>query len=476
VIASVERDRTTAPGFRLLYIGLGAIVLVYFVRFVGPGLSGGLNADDPMNIHSFWVRGPGQLVKNLVLFFSTYGRPMGGVYFSLLYHFFGLNPFPYHVALTVLLAFNTWLAYLVGRLITGSKLGGGLVSLAVAYHAGMYQLVYLPAFVYDVLCFTFYFCALTYYLSIRGRCLRLTKKQIVVFLLFYVGGLDSKEMAVTLPVVVLLYEAIWHAPARKATALPGLAAGLLTLVYVLGKTFGADSLVRMEAYRPVFSWGRYWESTTRFVNTIFYQPIEGGFFTPGRVMWLAVILLYVAWRWQQRGLMLMWCFVWIAPLPITFIPGRGGACLYIPLVGWAVIVASGCLWIAKVAARSPLLRWMPYRAALGALALLGIVLFWANTERHGDVPEGIRKPAQLTWSVAEQIRAVQPTVKPGSRIYVVRGPFRDWDMKFIMELVYHDRSVNVWLGEKAPLPPAEIDRMDYVFTFEAGKLKRLKGS
>lgn len=484
--SSAPEERAAEPRLRLLYAGFAAIVLLYFVRFVGPGIHGGFNNDDPMNIHSFWIRGPGQLIRNLVLFFTTYGRPMGGVYFSLLYRFFGLDPFPYHVVLTVLLLINTWLAYRFGRLITGSQLAGGLVSLVVAYHAGMLHLVYLPAFVYDVLCFTFYFCALTYYVSIRGRGIRLTKKQAAVFLLLFVGALDSKEMAVTLPVVVLLYEAIWHAPARMSVtsvrkwleteALPGLVAGLMTLVYVLGKTLGPDSLTRMEAYRPVFSWSRYWESTTRFVNTIFYQPIEGGFFTPVRVALLATVLLYVAWRWQQRHLLLMWFFLWIAPLPITFIPGRGGACLYIPLMGWAVIAASVFLSLAKAAAKSPLLRWMPNRAALGVVVLLGIAMFWANTERRGgSVPPGIRKPAQLTWSAAEQVRAVQPTVKPGSRIYLVHGPFRDWDMKFIMELVYHDRSVNVWLGEQAPLRPAEINRMDYVFTFEDGKLKRLKG-
>ncbi len=65
--------------------------------------------------------------------------------------------------------------------------------------------------------------------------------------------------------------------------------------------------------------------------------------------------------------------------------------------------------------------------------------------------------------------------EPGSRIYVVRGPFRDWDMKFIFELVYHDRTVNAWLGEKVPLPPEEIRKMDYVVTWEDAKLVRLRG-
>lgn len=478
--------RTAAPRIRLLDLGFVVIVLLYFAWFVGPGLLGGFNNDDPMNIHSFWIRGPGQLIRNLVLFFTTYGRPMGGVYFSLLYHFFGLNPLPYHVALTGLLLTNTFLAYRLGRLITGSRLAGGLTALVVTYHAQMMFLVYLPAFVFDVLCFTFYLLAFTYYVSVRQRGALLTWKQTVVFLLLYMGALDSKEMAVTLPVMVLLYEAIWHAPAHvsvagiahwlRVEALPGLLAGVMTLVYVLGKCFGSDSLVKMEAYRPVFSWSRYWESTTRFVNTIFYQPIENGFFSPARVVLLAGVLLYAAWRLKQRHLLLMWFFLWIAPLPITFLPGRGGACLYIPLVGWAVILASLFQSCARAAAGSRALRWMPRNLPLGLIVALGIATLWAITERESrDIPLGIRRGCQLTHSVIRQIRAVQPAVRPGSKIYVVHGPSRDWDMKFIMELVYHDRSVNVWLGEQVPLPPADIARMDYVFTFEDGRLKRLKG-
>jgi len=82
--SSGPEERAAQPRFRLLYVGFTAIVLLYFVRFVGPGIYGGLNNYDPMNIYSFWIRGPGQLIRNLVLFFTTYGRPMGGVYFGLL--------------------------------------------------------------------------------------------------------------------------------------------------------------------------------------------------------------------------------------------------------------------------------------------------------------------------------------------------------------------------------------------------------
>jgi len=107
-------------------------------------------------------------------------------------------------------------------------------------------------FIYDILCFTFYFLAFNYYLTIRARGLRLKIWQVAVFLLLYIGALESKEMAVTLPAILLLYEALWHAPGRWSwrsvwrwvgtEALPPLVAGAVTLVYILARRWVRNRL------------------------------------------------------------------------------------------------------------------------------------------------------------------------------------------------------------------------------------------
>jgi hypothetical protein len=471
----------------IVQIGFAAIVLAYFVWFVGPGLSGRFDNDDPWNIYYYWSRGTGELIRNLFLFFSTYFRPMGGVYFASLYHFFGVSPFPYHVVTTALLLLNTFLAYRFGRQITGSQLAGGLTALATTYHARMAQTVYLPTFVFDVLCFTFYFLALTYYLSIRARGVLPTWKQTIAFLLLYVCALDSKEMAVTLPVIVLLYEVIWHAPAGitvasalkwlKHEALPSLIGGALTAVYILGKAFGPGSLMTDEEWRPVFTWSRYWGSTSRFVNIILYpKNMEHGFFQRGSILALAAMLLFIAWRSRRKDLLLMWCFLWITPLPITFLAYKEGGRLCIPLVGWMVFLICISLWLCRAVIKLPGLKLIPTRLALGVLVVAGIAAYWAIMEHANRfVLPGIRDPGKLTEEMFRQVREVQPSVKPGSKIYVLKNPFANWSMKFIFELTYHDRSVNVRLAEKQPLPPAEVEQMDYIFTYEDGRLKRLKG-
>jgi hypothetical protein len=474
-------------GIRLLQFLGALIVLAYFFRYATVGLSAGFAADDPMNIYYYWSGGAGQLLRNLGLFFTTYMRPMGGVYYSLLYHFFGLNPLPYHVAILCLLLLNTFLAYRFGALITGSRLAGGLCSFLVAFHAGLIHLYFQPSFIYDILCFTFYFLAVNFYLSVRTRGVRMTIWRTVGFLLLYIGALESKEMAVTLPALMLLYEALWRPPARRSVsdvatwarteALTPILAGVVTLAYALGKALGSDSLLRIEGYRPAFTGARYFESTSRFLNTLFYQSIQDGFFNARTVSLVAVLLLAIAWRLRQRRLFLMWLFIFIAPLPIAFLPSRGGASLYIPLVGWAVFAGSLLASASGAIAGWRILQRVPAGVTQGALVLCAVAAQWGLTAHHtAGIGPWVRSHNQLTASVIQQIHALQPSVKPGATIYVMNDVFDGFDTQFLFELTYHDRSVHVLLDRYAHSTPAEIERMDYVFTFENGKLKRLKGA
>lgn len=52
----------------------------------------------------------------------------------------------------------------------------------------------------------------------------------------------------------------------------------------------------------------------------------------------------------------------------------------------------------------------------------------------------------------------------------------DWDLKFITELLYHDRSFTVWLQTKTPLSDTELAKMDYVFAVKEKRLILLRGA
>ncbi len=473
--SSVSRSR--GPYFRrIAHIAGGAFVLAWALYFYWPALRAQFAPDDMMNIAYYWDRGAGKLVENVFLFFSTYLRPAAGLFFFFpLYSLFGLDPLPYHLAITALLLWNTWLAWRFGKLLTASSVAGGFVALAAAYHPSMAQLVYLPAFIYDALCFTFYFMALNCYLAVRVRGERLKPRRIVLLVILYIAALESKEMAVTLPAALLAYEFLFHWPARwtpaalfewlRTDALPVVITGAVTLVYIVGKTSGPASLSRMPAYTLHFGWDRYLESTSRFIQIILFRRAVNPAFQPYvPLFWIAAALL--CWWIGKRCLWWVLILMILSPLPITFLNARGGALLCIPLVCWAAFVAIPLVSLA---------RWFP------PLVMVIILLFAVNSyirlvRRHNN---GVRAQMMAvcapTWSVIQDLRRLQPTMRTGARIYFANDVFEGWDNYFITRLLYRDRTLEVHLASKETLKPSDLDRMDYIFAFEKGRLKRLKG-
>src|SRR5256886_5879542 len=78
----------------------------------------------------------------------------------------------------------------------------------LCYHQELANLVFSGSFIYDVLCGFFYFAALTYYVRIREQGVALRAGQLAIFLALYLCALNSKEMAVSLPVIVFIYEVL----------------------------------------------------------------------------------------------------------------------------------------------------------------------------------------------------------------------------------------------------------------------------
>src|ERR1035437_6675596 len=246
------------PAFALL-------TLTYFLYFNWNGLWVRFGADDMMNMVSCWRPKPVRLLLDLLLPWHGAYRPMAGFFYLPLHHFFGLNPIPYHAVMLAILLGNLYLMYRFALRIGCGELQAGLATLIVAYHAGLSMLYYNTAFINDVLCFSFYMGAFLCYARVRaqGRLLRGSETALVMGL--YLCALDSKEMALTLPIVLLAYEWIygdgWPADwSREEIAGwlrgPGrvvLYCVVLNLFYLDGKVFGPDAMMQSAAYRPELS-------------------------------------------------------------------------------------------------------------------------------------------------------------------------------------------------------------------------------
>ena len=243
-----ERNRGRTPWRKLAF---ALLTLAYFLYFNWDGLRAQFAADDMMNMSLYWRLTPVRMLLDPLMPWRGAFRPMGSFFYLPLLQFFGLNPLPYHAVMIAILLGNLYLVYRFARRVGCGELQAGLATLIVAYHAGLSMLYYSTAFIYDVLCFSFYMSAFLYYARIRSqrRLLRGGETALVMFL--YLCALNSKEMALTLPLVLLAYELLYHRPAAPT---PGEAARwllgpgrvmlygvALNVVFLYGKAFGPDA-------------------------------------------------------------------------------------------------------------------------------------------------------------------------------------------------------------------------------------------
>jgi hypothetical protein len=471
--------RWRKPAFALL-------TLAYFFYFNWNGLWARFGADDMENMVRCWRPAPLRLLLDALLPWHGAYRPMAGLFYLPLLHWFGLNPFPYHVAMLLILLGNLYLMYRFALRLGCGELQAGIATLLVAYHAGLSMLYYNTAFVYDVMCFSLYIGAFLCYARVRaqGRLPRGAETALVMGL--YLCALDAKEMALTLPIVLLAYEWIYHpVDGRPASWTPGgiarwlrgpgrvtLYCGLLNLVYLDGKAFGRDALMNSPAYRPQLSLHRIFVFEQGAMGDLF---LSWGSFNTFGVVAVWVLLAWLAWRQPSPVLRFCWVFLMFTPLPLAVLEGRGAACLYIPLAAWAVFAAivltdvAGA--IARFLAQDPLFRRAGYSALFAAILCMSL-LFWAKKNdysRRQFVQVAMADLGKPTASAIQQLRTLNPRVKPDSDVAFLHDPFEGWDMSFIGELWFRDRSLRFHLQNKVPLPPEDLAKMT-VFDFQNGRL------
>lgn len=511
----------------LLDLACVTALIGYFLHFALPSLRGGFSADEMMNMYFYWQPGMIRSLWANVCFWTDFYRPAGALYYLPLYHFFLLNPEPYRIVQVCIVAASIPIIYWLSRLLTVSRMVAFLAAIILSYHADLANLVFRGAYIYDALCGLFYFAALAYYIHIRETARYLRPIQLGIFLLLYICALNSKEMAVTLPVIALMYEVLrcrrvveWKVFVRRnwRAAVPPLLGGVLTAAYIYGKTHGTNSMIEHDAYRPLYSWHTFVASNAQFVSELrfHHRPL----FPAALLLLWAAVFVYAFMR-RDRFLQLMAFWVVLVPLPIAFIhPIRGGACLYLLLFGWAIIFAklasdvitliSKCstsigAGVGVVATTSAIVgaaathrpRGVAIGASIGAaigacatilpprkfrafaMAVLvftvAIVTQWEN-QRLGRI-QGIFARGQITLHAIELFRSLELHPVPGSNILLKSTfPFKNgWTPLFIASLVWNDHSLHIWVDGKNELSPQQIANMSYVISLTESEARLLRG-
>ena len=451
-------------------LAFAAFLLAWFLYFTHDGLRVHFAVDDIGNMAHYYRGGPFALALSQFTLWRGDYRPMGGLFYVPILTFAGLNPVPYQTALLAILLVNVYFVWRLARRLGAGELAAWLAALVVAYHAGLHNLYYNAAFVYDALCCFFYLAAFLYYLRVRESR---GAGPLALFLALNLCALNSKEMAVTLPLVLLVYEWIYH---RRGPTRLVLFSAALTAIDVFGKVFGPDALVNAEAYHPVFALRRVRDFQRLSLGDLLFGWGAGW----GGIVLLWAMLAYLAWRRDRPVLRFFWWFMLLTPLPIEFLVGKSQACLYIPMVGWAifgaVIFVDLVEALAHVLEREPWGRRLGHSGVVALLVAVGLYL-WARQNREYKRTHAEPVMAALgreSWDVIQQFRAVNPHARHGSKVAFLDDPFHSWDMLFVAELWFRDRSLDIHVARHGPLTPEELARMDYVFTFQDGKLVKLK--
>ena len=467
---------------RLHRFAWAALIVAFIWGFQGRALKAHFGPDEMMNIYNVWWPPLWKVALANLTFWTQFVRPLSAIYYLPLFEFFRLNPVPYTIARIVLLAFNTVLFYKLARNLTGSWWVAVLASFPVAYQANLGNIVFDGAFIYDALCGTFFFAALLYYTHARRGRAHLSVGQTSIFLVLCICALDSKEMGVSVAFMAFVYELLYRPFARRPRDLlkqyvPTLAGGLLTLVYIVGKSTGAGSLTNTVAYRPVFKWAMFSDNSTRFFNTIFYG--EQLTIQHGIAMWALLLLAGLIGMFRSRRdprWLYAWIWVMVTPLPIAFLPDRGGALLYIACAGWGIAIAMMFRSIAWLLARHLFLGRRGRFAVMTACLLYCSVQYARATQSvHRYVVYGYLTIGKETAAAIQRLQELHLQPKPGSKIIFLHDPIPDtFDTTFISSLVWRDHSLKIWQQTESHLPEANVAGMDYIIDYADGSFVVLK--
>jgi hypothetical protein len=464
-----------------------AAIAAWFLYFAHGGLQAGLSGDDLMNLYGYLQKPAPALLSDTLRFWSTAYRPLGALFYVPLYKLFGMNPLPYRLACFAVLGLNLVLLYRFCFRLTNSREIAFLAAFLASYHAWFVDLYYSAGTIYDLLCYALYMSAFLVYAGIRARGRTPAPRDLLGIAFLYVLALDAKEMAVTLPLFLLLYEIVFHSAAlrhprvwivREARAV--WITGAITLVYIAGKLTGPGSLIENPAYALAISPGRFLKTFHLYLNPLLYQ--DHWFHDSNTAQLLVGMLAFAVWR-RSRVLLFAWFWLLLTILPVSFIAHYAAFFQYLPAAGWALYAAT-----LLVMARHAFVRLLPRALSRGpmlerasaAVLFLGLAAFLAPLEaREAAITLQLFMSVQPpSRELAEDLSGLRPALRRGARILFVDDPFpRDsYTLLYVTRLFYRDMTLDVErTGTQSP-PPSEYSRYDAVFEFRGNRLILLSAS
>lgn len=453
----------------------------YFLWFTIDGLSSWFSDDDLMNLHNslarivlndtrddFYFRPlPAiELALQNAGIGSDLDRPMGLAFYRILYAGWGFTALPFRVAALLLLCANLWLLFQVGRRISGSRETAWLAMILTGFHASFASLYFDTGMIYDVLAFFFYFGALWLYLRSRETGAEPSPWRMAQVLILFVAAMNAKQIAITLPIAVLLWEATRERPYGWrwlwGPGRTGVLALALAAAYAGRQFFGNELMRSHVGYRPDVSATAYLASAAKYLSQWTYGAVEPG---AAGMAGLLIVLLGITVLLRRPPLVWAAGMILVAILPLAFIPPRGGYAFYVPAVFWALWLAGFAVELRRMAV-SWLSRWVPHAALASQIVLLAGAAVWL-LPMHARL---VRYPLAAIHAVQaanhryhDQLLGVLPRLPRGAKVLVRNDPYPagGFDASFLVRLTYEDMTIAVDRARFPWLAKRQFNSQDY---------------
>ena len=427
---------------RYFAAGAAVVILGLLARFAGDGLRADFTPDDMMNLYGAWFRPILQA-----------DRPFGALLYRGLFAAFGLNPLPYRVVCAALLLLNLGLLFRFCWKVTASRAVAALACLLGAYHAYLADLYYSTGTVYDLLCGACYLAAFLVYVRIRREG-GFDWPRAALFLVLYLLALQAKEMAVTLPPVLLAYDLIYRTPGRGWAAArewvirearilgPAVA---IAAAFILYKAVGPGRMIDNPDYRLHLHWTAFLEAWRHYAFDLFYGRLR---LDGWRIVRLWAVLVAIAAVARRRELWFALCFLAIGIQPVAFITPRSFFAIYLTLPGWYLFAAAaiGAL-IDAVAGRfdGPARGWARWGAHVAVFVIVAAMLYPAHRRNKPRAMGWVGPAHAAVRSVLGHMGDAGGGLPRGARVLFVSDPYPkdEWMLTFIFRLYYRDDTMRV---------------------------------
>ena len=431
-------------------------VTAFFLFFAGPGLNAWFTDDQLMNLYLASDKSVAELARQT-------DRPVATLAMRGLWELFKFNPLPYRVVCFALLLLNLALATALAWRLSQSGITALLFAILFAYHACLSDLYFSTATLYDILCFAFTFAALLWYVTIRSQSRAPRWHELAGLALLSALAIGSKEMAATLPLLLVLIEWLygdrrhWRAPILSGAICAAFLGRFLVHSHIQGNT----------AYQTGYTPEIFWANWQHYQSMLFYRiqswsPLATKLTLAACLLLPALIRRRESWFASTVAL--------LTPLPIIFILPRSLYAFYIPYFGFCLLAAS---LLSTLAIR----KWVP--AALAAALTLFLIpqhlamRDWANGWYYAQETI-LRGPGKA-------IQRSLPPLKPGSRILFVEDPLPPppemaFQLFFYVTLIANDHTIGVDRVRFMRTPPTEAEWSRYaaVFRLTQNEMVRLR--